>query len=256
LSNNTANKQYASLGSRLECCARHVRSGGVLLDVGTDHAMLPISLVLSGKINRAAASDIRDGPVTIAERNVARLGLSDKITVLKTDGLAGLEKFSPTEIVIAGMGGEMIANILGSEAAEWARKEGIRFILQPMTRQHLLRCFLAGNGFLIEHNSLAEDSGGRIYEIIVCRYTAEPYIISDAEAVGGSINRDSPDDLFLKHLTGRIRQLRRRVGGILKTSDDDCRRTELPALNEVADGLEEMKKMINAEKGKNNAELL
>jgi tRNA (adenine22-N1)-methyltransferase len=256
LSNNIAKKQYAALGSRLECCAHYVRSGGVLLDVGTDHAMLPISLVLSGKINRAVASDINGGPVAAAERNVSRNGLSDKITVIKTDGLTGLEKFEPTDIVIAGMGGEMIISILSSKAAEWSKREGIRFILQPMTRQSLLRRFLAEDGYLTEYNSLAEDTGGRIYEIIVCRFTGEPYTISETEAIGGSINRDSPDELFIKHLAGKIKQLRRQAEGILKSSDNEIRRTELSAIMYTVEGLEELKKLINAEKGKSNAELL
>ncbi len=245
MSNNTANKQYSALGSRLELCARHVRNGGVLLDVGTDHALLPITLVLRGKINRAIASDIRDGPVGIAEKNISRHGLSDMITVVKADGLAGMEKFKPTDIVIAGMGGEMISKILGAKAAEWSKREGTRFILQPMTRQHLLRRFLVENGFLTEHNSLAEDTDGRIYEIIVCRYTAESHFISDAEAIGGSMGRDSPDDLFFRHIARRIRQLRRRAEGILKTSGDDSRRAELSAIEKVVGELEEMKPRIN-----------
>ena len=45
--------------------------GRFLIDVGTDHAILPIYLCLAGKLDSAIASDIRKDPLENAGRNIS-----------------------------------------------------------------------------------------------------------------------------------------------------------------------------------------
>ena len=56
--------------------------GGFVADVGTDHAFLPIYLIESRKATRALATDIRQAPLSRAEKNIAARGLADKIETM------------------------------------------------------------------------------------------------------------------------------------------------------------------------------
>ena len=88
------------LDARLAAAAHYVRRGAVFADVGSDHGYLPISLVESGAVSRAIASDISAGSLASAQRNVAEHGLSDRIATLVCDGIAPLEGLSPTDIAV------------------------------------------------------------------------------------------------------------------------------------------------------------
>ena len=123
--------------SRLLSAAKFVRQGAYVCDVGTDHAYLPVYLVLTGRAARALASDINKGPVMRAKKSVIKYGVSDKIDVALSNGLAGAESYPVTDIIIAGMGGELIASII--DAAPWTKNTSIRLVLQPMTHSEILR---------------------------------------------------------------------------------------------------------------------
>ncbi|MBO5269474.1 MAG: SAM-dependent methyltransferase [Clostridia bacterium] len=159
---------YPVLRARLSAVRDAVRKGSVVADVGTDHAHLPIALCLSKIAPRVIASDVRDGPIASARENVRAYGLSDRITVLKTDGLRGIEAYDPDDVLISGMGGELIVRIL-SEAA-FIKQNGKRLVLQPQTHPELVRAFLAENGFGIVAEAVAQDDGDRLYQIITAEY--------------------------------------------------------------------------------------
>lgn len=165
------------LSQRLESALPYVRRGRLLADVGTDHAYLPIYLCKSrtltpvtagnGEVLSAIASDINKGPVERAELHIRAEGLSGTIRTVCTNGLSGLDVYAPEDIVIFGMGGELIASIL--QAAPWICKEGMRLILQPMTHPEKLRPVLAALGFSITGETLCAE-GDRIYQIICADY--------------------------------------------------------------------------------------
>ena len=142
------------LSARLRCAASMVREGSFVADVGTDHAYLPIALALEGKIRGAVASDINAGPVERGRKNIEEHALTDRISVVMTDGLSGIEPYAPNDILILGMGGELIARIL--ECAPWTKDQSIRLCLQPMTHAEALRSFLLDNGYSIIDEQLAE----------------------------------------------------------------------------------------------------
>ena len=108
-------------------CADMTREGSRLADIGTDHAYLPIELCLSGKIPSAIACDINPMPLRSAEENIARFGLSDIIQTRLSDGLDRVAPDEADDIVIAGMGGELIRDILSAE--EWIKDGSKLFIL-------------------------------------------------------------------------------------------------------------------------------
>ena len=112
-----------NISKRLSAAADFVRAGACVADVGTDHAYLPIYLAKTGKIRGGVASDINEGPYLCAKKNIAAEGLSHIITAVHTAGLCGIEKYAPTDIMICGMGGELISKIL--EDAPWVKNEKI-----------------------------------------------------------------------------------------------------------------------------------
>ena len=174
-----------NLDSRLSTALKYLRKGKKLADVGTDHAYLPIYAVSNGYSSRAVASDINKGPTERARINVSMCSFPDRITVLQTDGLKGIEVFDPDDIAIFGMGGELIASIIAS--SPWAGAKGKRLILQPMTNADTLRLYLAENGFAIIGETLSEDCG-KLYVTICCEGGGEKYSLSLAEAILGKYN--------------------------------------------------------------------
>ncbi len=129
-------------------------SGGRLVDVGTDHAYLPLYLVSSGKCPFAVASDIAEGPLARAAETVA--GYGDRIRLVLADGLKGVAEDETDCVVIAGMGGDMIEHIL--ESSGWSF-EGKTLVLQPMSKIPELRRWLWETGFSVTDERLAEDAG-------------------------------------------------------------------------------------------------
>lgn len=180
------------LDARLEAAARLVGEGTVA-DIGSDHALLPIELVRRGT-PRALASDINEGPCERARIHVRAAGLTDKITVKCCPGLDGIEEFAPDNIIIAGMGGELIASILG--ASDYPEKSECRLILQPMTMHGELRRFLA-DGYRITHETVVRE-GGKHYQLMAAVWDGERRTFTDAELRLGALNlaraAESPTD--------------------------------------------------------------
>lgn len=136
------------LDERLLVCSEYVREGSRLVDVGTDHAYLPIYLIKSGKISKAIASDINEGPLESARNNIRKYGLEGKIESVLSDGLSNISKEDVDDIVIAGMGGELICKII--EEASWLKDDSKRLIIQPMSMEEVLIKYLIENKFKIE----------------------------------------------------------------------------------------------------------
>lgn len=158
-------------GPRLLLAAGWVRQGQTVADIGTDHAALAVYLVRAGISPRVIATDNKKGPLANAAKNVEHSGLGSSIELRLADGLACIEPDECGDIVIAGMGGELIAQILSR--AGWLRGSAVRLILQPMSRAETLRRWLIENGFSI----LAENAcfeGGRAYICMQAVFTGVP----------------------------------------------------------------------------------
>lgn len=151
------------LDDRLATIASFVRRGSLAADVGCDHAYLSIWLVKNNIARHVIASDISDGPLYRAQKNIAAEGAADRITLRRCDGLEGIAHFNPDDIIIAGMGGEQIVDIL--DAAPFTRSPGKRLILQPMTHPERLRHALERMRYVIRDEALTSDDGW-IYQVI------------------------------------------------------------------------------------------
>lgn len=201
---------FAPLGERLLAVSEYVRCGAVLCDVGTDHAKLPIYLASTGKIKKAYATDINEGPIKCARANVAELDLGDIIECIRTDGLYNTDSLEITDISICGMGGELIARILSD--CPYIKNSDVNLILQPMSHTEDLRRYLYDAGFDIKDECLVRETG-KLYLIINASYTGEKYEYEDIDLILGKILKSKKrDDLFfemaeraLYHLENRLK---------------------------------------------------
>ena len=153
------------ISKRLELVASFVPQGAILLDVGSDHAYLPIDLIERGQIESAIAGEVVEGPYQSAVKNVEAHGLKEKIQVRLANGLAAFEEADQVSVItIAGMGGRLIARILEEGLDKLANVE--RLILQPNNREDDLRIWLQDHGFEIVAENILEEAG-KFYEILV-----------------------------------------------------------------------------------------
>jgi tRNA (adenine22-N1)-methyltransferase len=212
---NTEQK-HPPLDQRLALAASFIRPGSVICDVGTDHAYLPIWLLTHGVCSRAVACDINEGPLQSAREHAARFGCTERMSFYRADGLNGidLEKEQVSDIVICGMGGELIARILAE--AEYSRKKGIRAVLQPMSSVEDLRASLAKDGYRIEDERLAF-AACRVYTCLSVIWDGVQRTFTPAELLVGQahIRRGkAAGELFCAHLTRHIQSLEKRKSGL------------------------------------------
>jgi dinuclear metal center YbgI/SA1388 family protein len=152
-----------NIGARLSALAAEV-TGQFVLDIGTDHGKLPAALVLSNKCRRAFASDINAEPLEAAKQTALTVGVSEKIEFIQSDGFADIDVSEVTDVVIAGLGGETIAEILRQGAGKIIGKN---LILQAMSKSDLLFDCLIENGFRFRKIASVTDDG-RDYTYFVC----------------------------------------------------------------------------------------
>ena len=159
--------------------------------------LLPCIPAVKKGCPRAFASDINEGPIDRARANIAKYGLSDRITAARRDGLDGIERFAPGVVIICGMGGELIADIISRSG--YPAESKCRLVLQPMSMQDKLRRFLAVNGYAIYDETVVYDDG-KYYQLISAEYDGKPYAMTDAEySSDSSISRVSAARPISRH---------------------------------------------------------
>lgn len=204
-----------SLDGRLSVCAGLVRHGAKVADVGTDHAYLPVWLAKNGRIASAVASDIRPKPLAAGQENIDRYGCGD---IVKTRLCGGLDKVLPEEaddIVIAGMGGELMAQII--DAASWLRDPAKRLILQPMTKAHSLREYLCRGGFGIISETPCTHAG-KYYTVIHAEFTGRGGAREPFYYYTGELMNDC--DEAREYVRSVLRKLYKKRGGTAAAGGD------------------------------------
>ena len=193
----------------MQCIARLVPAGSRLIDVGTDHAYLPLHLLQNGAVREAVASDIHEGPLQRAMMNAAGQE-ENRISFVLTDGLHGIDLREGDTVVLAGMGGDLISDIL---SAANLQMNNLTFLLQPMTKQEVLRKNLSSLGLFEREEHLVKDAG-RIYTILICENSGQNSGMSEAEYYTGSWELLCGDPLFTEHLAAQRRRFEKQIKGM------------------------------------------
>lgn len=224
------------LTPRLCTIAQQVPQGSILADVGTDHALLPVWLLLEGRISSAIASDLREGPLSRARETVEKHGVADRVSLRLCDGLAGIQAGEADVVAIAGMGGETIAAIL--EKAPWT-KENTLLLLQPMTSFPDLRKWLVDNGYTVEQETICQE-GSRMYTVLSVRGGQDVPMTPAEQWVG----RNRPQPLRGAYLSMMKGKVRRALEGQQASAHPDEAAVE--QLKLVLEGICEMEKELKA----------
>lgn len=145
------------ISDRMAAVAGLISPGNVVADVGTDHCYIPIYLAVNKISPRIIAMDVNEGPLAKARKNIAEYGVEDVIETRLSDGLKELKQGEADTIVIAGMGGILINSIL--KAGEKVARSAGELILSPHKDVHLVRRFLADNGYKIDDEIIVKDMG-------------------------------------------------------------------------------------------------
>ncbi|MBO0453467.1 tRNA (adenine(22)-N(1))-methyltransferase [Candidatus Enterococcus murrayae] len=173
------------LSLRLQKAAEFVPQDARLADIGSDHAYLPVALILQNRISYGIAGEVVEGPYKSAKKQVAKNGLENKIDVRLADGLEAVELADEVSaITICGMGGVLIRDILqrGKEKNRLSGKE--RLILQPNVGERQLRQWLVNEKYTITDEAIIEENN-KIYEIIVADKYSEVLDYSAKELLFG-----------------------------------------------------------------------
>ena len=185
------------LSQRLTQVGEFVPQDAILLDVGSDHAYLPIHLVKTGRINKAIAGEVVKGPYESAVANVQSAGLQDQISVRLANGLAAFEPTTDgvNTFTIAGMGGHLIAEILEDGRDKLCQVSTL--ILQPNNGERHLRTWLQAHDFTISDEKILAEND-KIYEIIVAHPGQSVDRLTEAELCFGPFLLQEKSTVFLE----------------------------------------------------------
>jgi len=154
------------LSLRLRTIADFVPPGARVADIGSDHALLPVYLVQSGKTPSAVAGEVNAGPLQAAKSQIAASGLGRAIDARLGDGLSVVVPGEVDCVTIAGMGGALMADILEA-GASGGKLEGVHtLVLQPNVGEDLVRGWLLRQGWHLAAERLLEEDG-KYYEVLL-----------------------------------------------------------------------------------------
>ena len=179
------------LSQRLSLLLSFAEEGKNICDVGTDHGYLSAALSLSGKYGKITATDINEKPLMNARKNLGKLGI-DNVKLVLCDGLSGVSREDADNVIIAGMGGEVIWGIM--ERTPFLKDRGVKLIIQPTTAAAFLRENLWENGFFVEREEAVTENG-KIYSVMAVRYDGVKREISPIENRIGILTPTAPDNI-------------------------------------------------------------
>ncbi len=221
------------LGPRLLAVAEAIPFCETLVDCGCDHGYVSIYAARCGRAKRITASDINRGPLENAMSEISAAGFEDRIKTVLTDGLCGISHHDC--VVIAGMGGETIAEIISR--AEWTREKCI-LVLQPMTKSELLREYLYENGFEIFAERFVKENR-HMYCVISARFSGKAEFLPYEKYISHAGLSQPLAKEYADSVAARLcREFRSRVSaGVMNENEKTQRERDLSSLSEVRETL-------------------
>lgn len=193
------------LSERLIAVLRFIPAGAVIADIGADHAHLCCRAIQEHIAQEAIAGEVRKGPLQQSVSTITELGMNGKVSVRLGDGLDVIRPGEANCIVIAGMGGELIAEIL--ERGQSKLDERTTLVLQPNIREPLVRDWLNTHGWQIVNETVAEEQP-HFYEVICARYSGTVQRpLSAAERLMGPVLIHTRPDAFRNKWRRKQRKL-------------------------------------------------
>ncbi|AEY65798.1 class I SAM-dependent methyltransferase [Clostridium sp. BNL1100] len=212
-----------NLKGRLKLIADKVPKCNVLADIGTDHAYIPIYLVQNGVCQKAIASDIKIGPVKMASNNISLYKLSEKIETRLGNGLDTIEINEADSIIIAGMGGTLLTELLESNRQKAVNTDAL--VLQPMNDLHVVRKWLYDNAFEIYDEEMVAE-GPKMYCVLSAKFSGNKKQYSDFELHVGQSLIDKKDPLLGSYCRMKVKQIDRVLEQLEDMKENDALKTQ------------------------------
>ncbi|MGN0165186.1 MAG: tRNA (adenine(22)-N(1))-methyltransferase [Lachnospiraceae bacterium] len=222
------------LSKRLTMISNICQPATVLADVGCDHAYLSIHMIETEKVKTAIAMDLREGPLAKAQENVSMYGFEEKIQLRLSDGLKKLEKNEADLVLISGMGGILICDILKNG---WEKLgNNVQLVLQPQSDMSLLRHFLHDRGMVIKEEKMCIDDG-KYYTCMRAVFGDVVPYENSYEYEFGKLLIDNKDEVLKQYLESKLSKTKM----ILKTmkaggrgEDDEALQNMLKEYKEIS----------------------
>lgn len=225
------------LTARLEKIVDQIEIGDRVADIGTDHGYIPIYL-LKNKISPfVIAGDINIKPLNSAENNIKIYDLSNNIETRLGNGLSILKPEEVDTVIIAGMGGLLISELLDS--SKEVVKKLKTLILQPMQAQSELRKYLIKNNFIIEKDILIKEDN-HIYEIILAKPGKQEVLKEIYYEIGFHIE-SNPKSLAIEFIDKKIRTTKI----IIQSISNNASESSIKKLKEMKNKLKELEEVAS-----------
>ena len=188
-----------NLTPRLRMIASLVPKCSTLCDIGTDHAYVAIYLAKKGIAEKIIAADIKKGPLEQARKNIDAFNVSHMVETRLSNGFAQIEQDETECAIIAGMGGETIAEILENE-------KGCKyFVLQMQTAHKHLREYLCTHGYVIEKEAVCRE-GNKMYTALLAIRGSSPKLSNVQKEIGPYLIENTPP-LFYDYVRYRLYEI-------------------------------------------------
>ena len=209
------------INKRLQVIASMIRKGMVVADIGTDHAFLPIYLVENNISDYVIASDIGEGPLRIAKKNINKYGYEDNIKLVLSDGLNKIDE-EVDVVVIAGMGYYTCIHIL-EEAKD--RLDSFKQIMIEINKDvDKLRQYISDHNYTISNEKIVSEKGHDY--IIIDMNTNKHDSYNEKEILCGPILMEERSDEYLDFVNRQIQK----IDFILEREKDENR---IESLNKI-----------------------
>ena len=227
-----------NLSDRLKLIADLVIPGESVADIGTDHGFVPIHLLAENIVPYAILTDVNQSPIDIAASHLREVGIDKQYYDLRCgDGLNTLKEGEVSTVIIAGMGGELIEQILGVNKEKSHSFK--RFILQPRTHANELRYYLTNNNYKFVDYKLVKEKF-RICEIFVVQPTNEIQV-SDNDLISRFLLKKN-DPLIKEFIDTKITSATTVLQSLNNSNEDTTSQKKL--FSEIIDELVSIRKEI------------
>lgn len=213
------------LDERLNTVLNYVE-GPTLLDIGSDHAYLPIQALKENIIKHAICGEVVEGPFTSSRKNVAHHNYTNEIEVRLGDGLEVVKQTDQIDTIsICGMGGPLIASIL--EKGLQTINQRPKIVVQANTYTYPIRKILQAFNYTILNEKVVKDKH-HYYEIIVAELSDEQINYTEQELKFGPVFLKRRDELFIDMLRRELEHQQRIEAQMrLGSSLDNIKQIEL-----------------------------
>lgn len=230
--------ELIKLQKRLTTIADMVIKDKAVADIGADHALLSIYMMENKLISNAIVTDIIDGPYERARKAVSASPYREKIDVRKGDGIKVLKPYEVATVIIAGMGGDTIAQILSDD---WEKAETYElFIFQPMSRPHVLRQLLAERGWTLSEERLVFENN-KFFVILAYIPDNKPYKLTPLELdIGPMLLKN-----LYEHKDEYLQSFLTKYKNICDSLEKSTANQESDLIESYKDKLRELEELIN-----------